>query len=103
MMESRLPKELEWKPGERPLEWLERNSSFFLDQLAGLALDPDVSAKVRLDAVKELICRPLPQKNVYELSQVESEIDRMSDEEVYEMLQEKMKELGEGVKSSKGK
>ena len=102
-MEQRLPKELQWEPGESPMQWLERNTNFFLDQLAQLSQDPDVSAKVRLDAIKELICRPLPQKSVYEYHQIDSEVDRMTDEEVYERIQQKMEELGDRVKSSKGK
>jgi hypothetical protein len=89
-MNKMLPEELKWREGEHPMAWLERNAGFFLDQLCLLALDPDISAKVRLDAFKELICRPLPQKNVYELSQVESEIDRMSDEEVVKCIEEKL-------------
>ena len=92
-MNSRLPEELQWEPGETPYQWLERNTNFFLTELCNLAFDPGVSAKVRLVALKELICRPLPSKNVYEYQQIGSEVDRMTDEEVFEEITRRLEAL----------
>ena len=97
---------LQFMPGDDPLDWLERNAPIFLAEVAEMATNPDpkhAMSKVRFEALKTLISYPLPQANIYELRQTGSEIDRMTDEEVAQYLQDKVGALPPPPKTKKGR
>ena len=90
---------LHWRPGDAPLDWLERNLGIFLMELGKMALAPttdkSVPAKVKLEALKELISRPLPAKNIYEVLPGSSQVDRMTDDEVKKYIECQLKRIPE--------
>lgn len=55
---AKLPPEMAFREGETLIEWLERNVEWFLAEMIRLIRNPNVSHKVRLDALKDLMKRP---------------------------------------------
>lgn len=88
------------KKGEGALAYLERVSPNLVEELVSMAMSPveAIHPRIKLDIIKELLQRPLPTKTLIDVhSTVGSEVDRMTDLEVYKHIKEKMRELeGQG-------
>ena len=82
----RLITEMSYIPGEDAWSYLSRITPHLLTELVGMAMAPltVVSAKTKLDALRELIQRPMPARQVVDIhaSRSTSEFDRMTDEQV---------------------
>lgn len=86
-----LPEELLFQEGEDLYSWLERCAKQFLTELATVGLARrGVSDRVKLEALKELIMRPLPPKSIYELRPPDSELEKYTDAELREYIQSKL-------------
>lgn len=85
-------KSLDWVKGETAWDWLNRNSVVFLSELAVMGLDREgkVTDRVKLEALKELISRPLPPRSVYEIKKEEGPLDRMTEDEVRAYIMERV-------------
>ena len=97
----RLIGDLDHRPGEDAWAYLERITPALLKELVAMATAPPsiINARVKLDALKELIQRPMPARQVYDIRTpaIGSEFDRMSDEQVRAFVQER---LGQGQEAS---
>lgn len=82
----RLMTEVDYRQGEDAWGYLNRITPFLLKELVGMALAPTsvVNAKTKLDALRELLQRPMPARQVVDINATKSisEFDRMSDEQV---------------------
>ena len=89
--------ELDYKPGEDGWGYLNRITPLLLKELVAMATAPIsvVNAKVKLDALKELIQRPMPARTVYDIRTpaAGSEFDRMSDAQVMDFITEKIGDM----------
>lgn len=90
----RLIGEFDLKPGEDGWTYLDRITPLLLKELVAMASAPVsvINPKVKLDALKELIQRPMPARQVYDIRTppVGNEFDRMSDEQVREFVAERL-------------
>lgn len=86
----RLRTEFDYKPGEDGWGYLDRITPHLLKELVAMATAPVsvINAKVKLDALKELIQRPMPARQVYDIRTpaAGSEFDRMSDAQVMDFV-----------------
>jgi len=86
----RLITEMSYIPGEDAWSYLNRITPHLLTELVGMAMAPltVVNAKTKLDALRELIQRPMPARQVVDIhaSRSTSEFDRMTDEQVKEYV-----------------
>jgi len=87
--------ELSPTEGEDPWSYLHRTSMYYLEELARLGMDQSgkIPAKVKLEALKELLNRIIPAKTIYEIGAGYSAIDKMSDAECAAYLREQLEML----------
>ena len=92
----RIASSFDLRPGEDGWTYLDRITPLLLKEMIGIATAPVtiISAKVKLDALKELIQRPMPARQVYDIRtpHAGSEFDRMSDAQVMDFV---TKQIGE--------
>ena len=93
----RLRTEFDYKPGEDGWGYLDRITPHLLKELVAMATAPVsvINAKVKLDALKELIQRPMPARQVYDIRtpQAGSEFDRMSDAQVMDFVHKQIADM----------
>ena len=93
----RMPDELAARPGEDAWAYLDRITLLLLRELVMMATAPVsvVNAKVKLDALKELIQRPMPARQVYDIRTpaAGSEFDRMSDTQVMDFVHKQIADM----------
>lgn len=93
----RLRTEFDYKPGEDGWGYLDRITPHLLKELVAMATAPVsvISAKVKLDALKELIQRPMPARQVYDIRtpQAGSEFDRMTDAQVMDFVHKQVADM----------
>jgi len=93
----RLVGPLDHKPGEDGWTYLDRITPLLLKELVALATAPPsvINAKVKLEALKELIQRPMPARQVYDIRTppAGSEFDRMSDAQVMDFVHQKIADM----------
>ena len=93
----RLRTEFDYKPGEDGWGYLDRITPHLLKELVAMATAPVsvINAKVKLDALKELIQRPMPARQVYDIRtpQAGSEFDRMSDAQVMDFVHKQFADM----------
>jgi hypothetical protein len=93
----RLRTEFDYKPGEDGWGYLDRITPHLLKELVAMATAPVsiINAKVKLDALKELIQRPMPARQVYDIRTpaAGSEFDRMSDAQVMDFVHKQITDM----------
>lgn len=86
----RLLGEFDHRPGEDAWAYLDRIAPMLLKELIAMATAPIsvINPKVKLEALKELIQRPMPARQVYDIRTppAGSEFDRMTDAQVAEYV-----------------
>ena len=86
----RIASSFDLRPGEDGWTYLDRITPLLLKEMIGIATAPVtiISAKVKLDALKELIQRPMPARQVYDIRtpHAGSEFDRMTDAQVMDFV-----------------
>ena len=92
----RVASSFDLRPGEDGWSYLDRITPLLLKEMIAIATAPVtiISAKVKLDALKELIQRPMPARQVYDIRtpHAGSEFDRMTDSQVMDFV---TKQIGE--------
>lgn len=80
--------------GRHPMDYLDDNVLTYIRELESMALDHEgaVPWKIKLDALKELISRPLPPKTIQEM-QGPSKFDRMDRGQLLGYVQKQLTEL----------
>jgi hypothetical protein len=100
----RLVGDMDHRPGENAWDYLDRIAPLLVKELIWMATAPAnvINARVKLDALKELLSRPMPARTVYDIrSQTTgNEFDRMSDTQVMEFV---TKQIGEMKKEDEPK
>jgi hypothetical protein len=93
----RMPDEYATRPGEDAWAYLDRITLLLLKELVMMATAPVsvVNAKVKLDALRELIQRPMPARQVYDIRTpaAGSEFDRMSDTQVMDFVHKQIADM----------
>lgn len=93
----RLVGDLDHRPGEDAWSYLDRISVLLLKELVLMATAPTsvINARVKLDALKELIQRPMPARQVYDIRgpAAGSEFDRMTDAQVMEFVNKQIADM----------
>jgi len=93
----------DWKfmPGEEVEDWLLRQKQNIVASITAIGVNPANSAKTRLDALKLLMSRALPERAIQETVPRTSELDHMSDSEVAEWLEAYLAKLKKDEKSKR--
>jgi hypothetical protein len=89
--------EFDYKPGEDGWGYLSRITPHLLKELVAMATAPIsvISPKVKLDALRELIQRPMPARQVYDINtpHTGSEFDRMTDSQVMDFVHKQITDM----------
>ena len=59
---SQIHPDLQPRPGEDLMSWLERNTIQFLQELVAVGFDQSVAAGIRFDALRWLLSRTMPKQ-----------------------------------------